>query len=620
MGIIVRPVLMAIAVACLALAPTLRAYADDSSDTGAGEPTRLILLLDSSGSMKEAAAGGTKIGAARRALTQVIGGLPEDAPVGLRVFGAKVFKRTDPGACEDTQLVVPVGTDNRDALSAAVPAYKPWGETPIPAALKAAAGDLGDEGSRSIMLVSDGESTCGDPCPVAKDLARTGIDLTINVVGLAVTGKARQQLQCIADAGNGTYYDADSAADIESTLEHVATRAMRPFTITGQPIVGGTESTPTPVTVGDWSSKVPAGEVSQHYVFTRKKAGSAVRVAVYHQMAGEGIRLTTIHVVGPDGTRCEWGVGMSGHNLDFRAPLAAENGFGGPGAVKACDGPGDYRIDIDFGSAEAADRPYGLRVVEEPPLADTSTSTASASPEPTPTLTALPPAATATPVVGASGFSDAPEIMPGTWSSTIVPGEFDVFRFHLDYGQSARVSVVVPKLSDALQSKVSVDELSVTASLFSPMYGELPNLDSRTQAEYLGQGDNDPLLLGTLPVSAAHIGSSMQAGTSLSGDYYLGVGSGTADASYEFPFTITLEIDGEAQPGPTYADGETWTLADGLDPSAGQQSGDTRPGEGSTKATDSKAPLIGGGVAALVVIAGVGAWLVSRRRGRGAAG
>lgn len=53
-------------------------------DTG-----RMVMVLDSSGSMNQPASGGqTKIAAAKEALQKVIGSLPEDQAVGLRVYGA----------------------------------------------------------------------------------------------------------------------------------------------------------------------------------------------------------------------------------------------------------------------------------------------------------------------------------------------------------------------------------------------------------------------------------------------------------------------------------------------------------------------------------------------------
>lgn len=59
------------------------------------------------------------------------------------------------------------------------------GDTPTAEALIAAADDLQVAGysKGTIFLVSDGESTCDDPCAAARTLSRRGIDVT--VVGVA---------------------------------------------------------------------------------------------------------------------------------------------------------------------------------------------------------------------------------------------------------------------------------------------------------------------------------------------------------------------------------------------------------------------------------------------------
>jgi len=208
------------------VAPVTAAALDDPE----GGYGRLMLVLDSSGSMSEPAGGGeTKIVAAKSALSTLVKDLPNEAEVGLRVFGAEVFSRTDAGSCEDTQQIVEPSTDNREQLLDAIDDYEPYGETPIPSALREAAKDLGDEGPRSIVLVSDGESTCApDPCEVSAELAGQGIDLQIDVVGLSVSGKARDQLQCVADKGNGTYYDADDADAIVDQLTRWASEPSVP--------------------------------------------------------------------------------------------------------------------------------------------------------------------------------------------------------------------------------------------------------------------------------------------------------------------------------------------------------------------------------------------------------
>ncbi len=157
----------------------VQAFAVQDQPTTTAPETSTMLVLDSSGSMAEPAGGGaTKIQAAKQALRDVVAALPDDAVVGMRVFGAEVFDRDQPGACTDSQQVVAPGTDNRDALLREVERYRPFGETPIGFALRQAAQDLDPDTARSIVLVSDGVATCDpDPCEVAKELSAQGVAL-----------------------------------------------------------------------------------------------------------------------------------------------------------------------------------------------------------------------------------------------------------------------------------------------------------------------------------------------------------------------------------------------------------------------------------------------------------
>ncbi|MDR7255026.1 hypothetical protein J2X46_004028 [Nocardioides sp. BE266] len=232
--------LLLVGVLVVAAPPT--SAAEGAPDGAAG---KLMLVLDSSGSMKEKVPGGqTKIAAAKEALHRVVKQLPAEQAVGLRVFGAEVFSRNDKDACQDSQLRVPVGTGNQAVLDDAIDSYKPYGETPIGYALGQAAKDLGSEGERSIVLVSDGEPTCEpDPCQVAKDLSKQGIELKIDVVGLDVDAKTGDTLRCIAENGHGTYYDVDNADDFATSLIKVTTRAARTVTGRTPPLVARTSST-----------------------------------------------------------------------------------------------------------------------------------------------------------------------------------------------------------------------------------------------------------------------------------------------------------------------------------------------------------------------------------------
>ena len=68
------------------------------------------------------------------------------------------------------------------------------------------------------MLVSDGKETCqGDPVVAAKALAAKGI--TVHTVGFIVDTAARGQLQAIARATGGTYFDAPVGPELPDTLK-----------------------------------------------------------------------------------------------------------------------------------------------------------------------------------------------------------------------------------------------------------------------------------------------------------------------------------------------------------------------------------------------------------------
>ncbi len=182
----------------------------------------LIMVLDSSGSMAERdGSGSTRIASARKAVGTVVDSLPDGYPAGLRLYGSTKRK-----GCTATELAEPVRPLDRAAMKRAVAQVRPKGDTPIGYALRKAAGDLPQTvdrtvGRRTILLVSDGEDDCGEPepCEVAEDLARRGVDLRIDAIGFRVGGEARAQLECIAREGNGAYYDAPDADALARQLQ-----------------------------------------------------------------------------------------------------------------------------------------------------------------------------------------------------------------------------------------------------------------------------------------------------------------------------------------------------------------------------------------------------------------
>ncbi len=105
------------------------------------------------------------------------------------------------------------------AITTTVDDAKAQGYTPIAYSLGQTANDFpADAKERVIVLVSDGKETCqGDLVVAAKALAAKSI--TVHTVGFIVDTAARGQLQAIARATGGTYFDAPVGLELPDTLK-----------------------------------------------------------------------------------------------------------------------------------------------------------------------------------------------------------------------------------------------------------------------------------------------------------------------------------------------------------------------------------------------------------------
>ena len=180
----------------------------------------VLLIMDASGSMNAKLPNGeTRIAVAQRAVKGVASFIPAEAQLSLRLYGAQ-SPRAEKN-CQDTNLAVPFGpaSSSGAAITATVDAALAQGYTPIAFSLEQAANDFAaDAKERVIVLVSDGKETCdGDPLVAAKALAGKGI--TVHAVGFIVDTAARGQLQAIAKATGGTYFDAPVGPELPETLK-----------------------------------------------------------------------------------------------------------------------------------------------------------------------------------------------------------------------------------------------------------------------------------------------------------------------------------------------------------------------------------------------------------------
>ena len=549
--------------ALVVLLAFLAAPVGGSRSAAAAEDTergRMVLVLDSSGSMAEPAGGGaTRIEAAREGLTRVVDALPADAQVGMRVFGATVFEESMPGACEDSQLVVPLGADNRDALRAAIAAYQPYGETPIGYALRQAAGDVGPAGPRTVVLVSDGEDTCAPPppCEVAAELRAQGIDLRIDVVGLDVGGSAREQLMCIAQAGGGEYVDAADAGEIAEALETVATRAVRPFELTGQPVDGTLQRQGAPVLEpGRYLDELPARDQEIFYELSRSAPGSTLWVSatLRNTTFAGAVYVRTYAGEVPCGSSYDLEIGV----LGIRDVVSTATGTWQEDPASPCNTADRIVVGVRHAADELVGQPFELRVTQEPPVSEPSAlpPAADANALPWTPMPAGPPGAV---VSGGTSFDTAVPLTPGIHALELVPGEIQVFSATLDWGQRLQAVATLPPRTGAL-AEAADWPLTVTAKIFGPdraVARAFTNSQGRPQTQ-TATGDSVPSVAVAETVPVTYLNRSRggsEPSTSRAGHYVITVALSrdAQGATYVAPATLEIAVVGTPVDPPPYA-------------------------------------------------------------------
>lgn len=289
------------ALAAALLAPPALAQESETATSAPGA-VNIELILDVSGSMSETVAGSesqTRMAAAQAALHEVIATMPqgERVNVGLRVYGQLGSNAEADRAlsCRSTELLVPLQGVNQQALLDTVDAARPTGWTPLALALETAAADFprGEGISNAIIMVTDGEDTCGgDPCRVAGALHAADIAVTTHVVGLALTTEQQDAVRCIAEDGGGQLFAASDAASLRSALdtayaEVVATPEPASSAIELRGYIAGNAFTLLPEGAEGELSVVASGQYdgSNLPIVIQNRTGDAVQLVQVSAMA-----------------------------------------------------------------------------------------------------------------------------------------------------------------------------------------------------------------------------------------------------------------------------------------------------------------------------------------------
>ena len=192
------------------------------------EKTRILFLLDGSGSMLSKWEGTTRMGAAKRLLSQLVDSLQDNSQVelALRVYGHQYDRRLQ--NCEDTKLEVGFRKDNHELIVKKLKAITPKGTTPISYSLQELEKDFPDDPSyrNIVIIITDGLESCdGDPCEVSKVLQRKQIFLRPFVIGLGLNESFNDQFDCL-----GRFFDAANIEAFHSVLNKTLEQTLLPTT------------------------------------------------------------------------------------------------------------------------------------------------------------------------------------------------------------------------------------------------------------------------------------------------------------------------------------------------------------------------------------------------------
>lgn len=183
-------------------------------------PTRVIVMIDGSGSMAGRMGGRTKLELAREAALGFVDGLPASVQTSLLVFGQQ-GNNSQAGkakSCSAIDVLAPMAAD-RSRLRTALGQVRAVGWTPLAAGLDRAEALLAASatpGEQVIYVVSDGEETCGgDPVAVARRINSGRTRAIVNVIGFNLPSGEAAKLTAVARAGGGGFVNLSSEAELE---------------------------------------------------------------------------------------------------------------------------------------------------------------------------------------------------------------------------------------------------------------------------------------------------------------------------------------------------------------------------------------------------------------------
>ena len=257
---------------CLAFAFTAKAQKEETPP----KTTRILLILDASGSMTDKWEGHPRMDIAKDILSKLVDSLRTEPnlELALRVYGHQWDKRYN--NCKDTKLEVPFKKGNFDAIKAKIKTIEPKGTTLIANALKHAADDFPDDkNSRNvIILITDGIEACGgDPCALSLALQKKRIFLKPFIIGIGADDNFAKAFSCM-----GQYFDAKNVQEFRSNLHKIFTQTLKETTVVVNLL--DEKDRPTETDVNMSFINTVTGETEYDFIHFIKPDGKSDRVKI----------------------------------------------------------------------------------------------------------------------------------------------------------------------------------------------------------------------------------------------------------------------------------------------------------------------------------------------------
>ncbi len=174
----------------------------------------ILFIYDASGSMWTQIDGKTRMQIATDVISNAVNKLADNQKIGLMVYGHR--EKDD---CEDVEFLVGMNNQSKAKIINSLESLTPLGKTPLAYATGLAIDKLRKSGiAATIVLITNGTESCeGNICDVVS-AAKKNIEFRLHIIGFGLKIAETKQLRCAATAGDGNYYNATDAKELEEAL------------------------------------------------------------------------------------------------------------------------------------------------------------------------------------------------------------------------------------------------------------------------------------------------------------------------------------------------------------------------------------------------------------------